>query len=302
MGDVLRTTPIIRKLRHEFPGCEITWITKFPELAAADIIVPFTSSGILSVTADRYDIAYNFDKGAEACALLTTVQAHTKKGFVLRDGRCHPIDKDAEQKFLTGIFDQVSEANMKSYVEETFDIAGLPFGGEKYIIKSPEPFHLDLPRPIVGLNTGCGTLWRSRLWPASHWKELAFLLQKAGYSVLLLGGEQEHALNTSLAKETSAHYPGHIPLGQFPSLVNECDLVISSVTLGFHIALALGKKVIVLNSIFNKNEFELYGLGRVVEPPVKGKYFTQDPREGRMDELLPTTVFEHAHFLLRGSG
>jgi hypothetical protein len=48
-----------------------------------------------------------------------------------------------------------------------------------------------LSGPIVkeiGLNTGCGGRWTSRLWPESYWISLAKRLKKAGYQPLLLGG------------------------------------------------------------------------------------------------------------------
>jgi heptosyltransferase-2 len=83
---------------------------------------------------------------------------------------------------------------------------------------------------------------------------------------LLLGGEQEHAKNLRIAKRSGARYFGHFPLGQFIGLVNRCDLVVTSVTMALHIAVGLRKKVVLFNNIFNAREFELYGLGEILEP------------------------------------
>jgi len=55
---------------------------------------------------------------------------------------------------------------------------------------------------VVGLNTGCGGRWTSRLWPETHWVTLAASLKKNGYEVVLLGGEQEHEKNLRLAKKS----------------------------------------------------------------------------------------------------
>jgi heptosyltransferase-2 len=33
-----------------------------------------------------------------------------------------------------------------------------------------------------------------------------------------------------------------------------------------HIAIALGKPLVLFNNIFNKHEFELYGKGKIIEP------------------------------------
>jgi heptosyltransferase-2 len=36
-----------------------------------------------------------------------------------------------------------------------------------------------------------------------------------------------------------------------------------------HIAIAFEKKIVLFNNIFNKHEFELYGLGKILEPEDK---------------------------------
>ena len=36
------------------------------------------------------------------------------------------------------------------------------------------------------------------------------------------------------------------------------DLVVTAVTMAMHIALGLGKKLVLFNNIFNPHEFELY--------------------------------------------
>ncbi len=43
--------------------------------------------------------------------------------------------------------------------------------------------------------------------------------------------------------------------------------------MALHIAIGLNKKTILLNNIFNKNEFEFYGNGKVIEPPIECKCY-----------------------------
>ena len=38
------------------------------------------------------------------------------------------------------------------------------------------------------------------------------------------------------------------------------------VSMALHVALGLKKKVVLFNNVFNSKEFELYGLGEIVEP------------------------------------
>jgi heptosyltransferase-2 len=118
------------------------------------------------------------------------------------------------------------------------------------------------------LNTGCGRRWVTRLWSFENWTALIKGLKKEGFGVLLLGGPDEDEKNRKLSEMTGATYLGHFPLRKFLSLVNHCDIIVTSVTMALHIAIGLEKKVVLFNNIFNRNEFELYGLGNILEPEV----------------------------------
>ncbi|MFC7668184.1 glycosyltransferase family 9 protein [Hymenobacter humi] len=122
----------------------------------------------------------------------------------------------AEHKFLTGLFDQVSQANTKPYVQEIFELCGFDFRGEEYVFDTHEDKGYDwslLPTagPRIGLNTGCGDRWTTRLWSDEKWISLIIQLQQAGYSPVLLGGEAEAARNQHLRGATGATYPGTFP-------------------------------------------------------------------------------------------
>jgi len=272
IGDVIRTTPILWRLKVDYPEARIWWLTYFPDVLSSqvDVVLPFTTQSLATLAAVQFDLLLNFDKDREACALASTLHSSAKKGFVLRDGVAHPADADAEMKFLTGIFDDLSRDNTKSYLEEIFEISGLTFSGERYILDSfaSDGYSWKLPRgkKIIGLNTGCGGRWTTRLWPDRYWIALARKLKKAGYFPLLLGGEQEHARNRRLSRESGARYFGHFPLRQFINLVDQCDLIITAVTMAMHITVGLGKKIVLFNNIFNRHEFELYTLGEIIEP------------------------------------
>lgn len=272
IGDVIRTTPLLHRLRKLYPRSAIWWLTLTPEVvpAVVDLVLPFTPASLLTLQATSFDFVFNFDKDREACALTAALQASVKKGFTLREGKPAPIDADAEHKYLTGLFDDLNRANTRSYPEELFDICGFRFEGERYILDVPpaegRPWRIPRGKGVVGLNTGCGGRWISRLWPETSWVRLARMLKKAGYVPLLLGGEQEHARNRRIAARSGARYPGHFPLRRFITLVNQCDLVVTAVTMAMHITIGLGKKIVLFNNIFNRHEFELYGLGTILEP------------------------------------
>ena len=230
----------------------------------------FEFKNILFIKSTHFNLLYNLDKDVEACALANQISADIKKGFRLERGRCVPIDKDAQDKWLTGLFDDINLANQKSYLQETFEICGFQFKGERYILEvDEEAWNIPESHPLIGLNTGYGERWSTRLWPLEYWAELAKKLKERGFGVLLLGGEGEDEKNRWIAHESGSTYLGHFPLKSFFTLMNQCDLIVTAVSMALHIAIALNKKLVLFNNIFNRNEFELYGLGEIIEPEVK---------------------------------
>ncbi|GAC1373932.1 MAG: lipopolysaccharide heptosyltransferase I [Hymenobacter sp.] len=276
IGDVIRTTPLLRRLRQEWPGCAITWLTHTPAIlpqGEIDEILKFDFASALHLQARRFDVVINLDKEKEACALLNTIEADEKFGYALRphDGVAWPQNALAEHKYLTGLFDQVSQANTKPYVQEIFELCGFDFRGEEYVFDTHDDkgydWHQLLPaRPRIGLNTGCGDRWTTRLWSDKKWIALISRLQQAGYAPVLLGGEAEDARNRSLHAATGAAYLGTFPLPQFINLMHQMDGIVTQVTMAMHISIALRKPTILMNNIFNPHEFDLYGRGQLVQP------------------------------------
>ncbi len=304
LGDVIRTTPLIHKLKAEYPDARIWWVTLSPEIIpkVVDVVLPLDAEHFPSLQVTHFDIIYNLDKDSEACGLMASLSANVKKGYTLINGKPAPIDGDAVPKFMTGVFDDLNKANTKSYPEEIFEICGFSFGGEKYILdldRSSYTWELPKKKKIIGLNTGCGGRWVSRLWAEKNWVALAKKLKNAGYVPLLLGGEQEHEKNKRIAKKSGATYPGYFPLKQFISLVDQCDLVVTAVTMAMHITIALNKKIVLFNNIFNRNEFELYGLGEILEPEFNCPcYFAPVCPNNCMQYLYVDRVFKTVKNLL----
>jgi heptosyltransferase-2 len=307
-GDVIRTTPLLHPLKRDYPHHVLSWVTHSPELlpGLVDDPLPFTAASVTWLRNTDFDLVVNLDKDREACALAHEVTAARKVGFILGgDGLCFPLDSGpAQQKYLTGLFDDVNQACQKSYLEEIFAICGYTFSGEEYILDRPQSVpEFDLPtgKARIGLNTGCGGRWPSRLWPEPYWRELAQSLQIDGYAVVLLGGPLEEDKNRRLAAATGATYPGHFDLKTFIGLVDACDLVVTAVTMAMHITLGLGKKLLLFNNIFNPHEFELYDRGRIVAPEQECTCFFSPRCHNEnfcMETLQPESVRQSVRELL----
>jgi ADP-heptose:LPS heptosyltransferase len=299
-GDVIRTTPLLRKLREESPQAEIVWLTRYPEFVPSgwvDRVFDWRFEHLMWLQRRSFDLAINLDKDAEALAFISGVQATQTMGFMPdRFGKCRPVDAHATPKWLTGLFDDVSAQNRMSYPQEVFAICHREFTGEKYILDLPDPapnFDLPIDRRIVGLNTGCGGRWTTRLWGRDNWIRLAKLIWTHGDRPLLLGGPDEDVLNREIAANSPSAYLGTFPLKDFMHLVNRTSAVVTSVTMAMHLAIGLEKPLILLNNIFNRYEFELYGKGEILEPDKLCLccYRSECPEEC-LATITPEQVFE----------
>ncbi len=306
-GDVIRTTPLLDPLMKQYPQHALTWVTDFPELVPSVVgdRLAMNPENLLWLRQTHFDLVINLDKDRQACALAAEVRCDQRIGFTLaKDGLCKPVvdgvseamAQAVKNKFLTGLFDDVNQACTLTYPDEIFQICGYEFTGQPYVLDRPAPRpNFDLPEQgtIIGLNTGAGGRWTSRLWPELYWEELAVKLKKDGYEVLLLGGPQEDARNKRLAHAAKVHYLGHFNLPTFIGLMDRCDLVVTAVTMAMHITLGLGKKLVLFNNIFNPHEFELYGQGVLLKPQQDCTCFFQ-PRCNNelfcMETLEPDTV------------
>ncbi|MEO8223231.1 MAG: glycosyltransferase family 9 protein [Gammaproteobacteria bacterium] len=308
MGDVIRTTPLVSRYSELYPDARFTWVTLYPDILPKDRIhevLPLGVETVLYVSNSDWDIAINLDKEKAACALLKMVSAREKYGYILRDGVAQPVNDLAHHKFRTGLFDDDSRRNTQSYCSEIFGICGLEYRGESYLLdrQAWQGYDWDIPRdkPVIGLNTGCGDRWPTRLWSVERWVELVQRCASAGLHPLLLGGASEHERNLAIQARSGASYPGHYPLAQFISLLDQCDLLVTQVTMSLHLGLGLGKKIVLMNNIFNPHEFDLFGRGTIVMPPRSCDcYYRGQCIHGTscMESLGAETVFDCVMVLL----
>ena len=278
LGDVIRSTALLVKYRKLYPNAHITWLTHSPDIlphdGSIDTIGKFEYKSIFPLLSQEFDIAINLDKDIEACALLSSVKAKKKYGFTLKDGHIAGCNAAADRKIVTGLFDEDSQKNTLSYPQEIFDICELKFEKEEPVLNVNKTLvkkwsvlqQKAAGKKIIGLNTGCGKRWLTRLWPDSYWQELVDNLQKGGYFPILLGGTDEDAKNRNFAEQTGAYYPGTFSLEEFISLTANCDLIVTAVSMMMHIAIGLKRPLVLFNNIFNRHEFEMYERGTIVEP------------------------------------
>jgi ADP-heptose:LPS heptosyltransferase len=326
LGDVLRTTPLLRALREKDPACQITWLTEsnvipmLQGISEIDRLLPYTQEAALQLEMESFDEIYCFDKEPKATALAMKIQADRKVGFGMnRLGKVVPLNKESEYTFKLGISDNLKfRTNAKTYPELIFECASLPYSTPQEYILPDLSSEIDEAREIlfahgvrpddlkIGLNTGAGDIFATKKWAEAGYASLANRLAKEfGAKVLLLGGPGEVDRNHRIA--SAAQYPltntgNDNPIRKFAGIVGNCSLVITGDTLAMHIAIGLKVPVLVMLGPTCHQEIELYGRGAkiVTDLACSPCYLSVCPKPVTcMDAISVDTVFQAAAALLR---
>jgi len=133
-------------------------------------------------------------------------------------------------------------------------------------------------QPTLGINVGAGHVFANKMWPAPRIVEMIRRVreQLPRVQVVLLGGPDERpTINAILARLRALDTPnGVIDSGtdhdeaSFVALVDACDVVFSGDTMAMHVAIALGKSVVVFFGPTCEQEIEVFGNGRKLTAPV----------------------------------
>jgi len=319
VGDVLRTTSLLEGLKAKYPSSFITWLTD-PESAELlrfsrpiDVLLPYSLESIVRLMAERPDIVICLDKEPRATALASQIDAEEKYGFAWSpEGVLMPENELANYVFRLGYDDELKfRRNEKTYQEMIFEVCGLAYERSyEYALDLPEGVsrkartfinELGVERNdvVVGLNTGAGAVFATKVWPEEHFVVLAgHLRQRLGVVPMLLGGPLEVERNKRIAEECRGVAIdagcGH-SLTDFAGLVACCDLVVSADTLAMHLAMAAQRPVVVLMGPTCAAEIELYGRGTKISADVPcAPCYRQTCDEGHvcMKGISPEDVFD----------
>ena len=103
MGDVLRTTSILKPLKNKYKDAHLTWCTREESREIlrndyVDEIIIYEEDAFLRITCEKYDLVINLDSSKISSALCSVARGTLKQGFILNDkGVVIPLSDLAEQ-------------------------------------------------------------------------------------------------------------------------------------------------------------------------------------------------------------
>lgn len=291
LGDVLRTSFLLKGLKKKYEGCSISWLTskRAKELLINNPLIDKIYTLDEDLSDEKFDLVLSLDEEKEAGQIATDLKKDKLIGVCIEDEKIVYTDNSSDW-FGMGLFrpeskggieeaNRLKKSNKKTFQEIMGKIVGVNYGNEKPMLVLSEndlKFGKEFVKNhgindneiVIGLNTGAGKRWKLKKWSVDKTVELADLLNnELNAKVILLGGEQERERNKKiirLSKGDIIDSGTENTLREFISIINRCTLIVSSDTLALHIGTALNKKVIVLIGPTSAAEIELFGSGEKI--------------------------------------
>jgi heptosyltransferase-2 len=267
-GDVVRTTPLIRRLNGQ-----ITWLTEGKNIVLLeglnDSLRCFSWEGRESALDTRYDLAINLEDTLDVGQFLKAVRcgeifgAYVDSGGSLRyteNSRCW-FDLSLISSYGRRKADHLKFLNRQTYQEMIFRGLGLRFTGETYLL--PKPIETEL-RGDVAIAAEAGSIWPMKKW--AYYSELKRQLEARGFIVNML--------------------PKRSSLLQHLSDVKNHRCLVGGDSLPMHLALGTDTPCVSLFTCTSPWEIYDYAIQKKIVSPLLEEFFY---KRG-YDELATTAI------------
>ncbi len=291
-GDVIRTTSILPGLKEKYRNPDIFWVTKeYPAQLLNNnqfihqVVLIDKNEEIEKLKKEEFDLVISLDEDQESCKLASEIKSKEIIGAYIKNNE-RVYTKNSSEWFDMGLIsiygkekaDQLKKQNKKTYQEIICNI--LKIKNSKPILNLSEEslkFAENFKKSnnignnlIIGLNTSAGKRWQLKKLSAEKTIELAKKInQKFKATILLFGGPEEKERNKKIKqalKEKIIDTGTGNSLLELASLINLCNILITSDSLALNIGVALNKNVIAFFGPTSYNEIDIYDKGKKLFP------------------------------------
>lgn len=273
-GDVVRTTPLLRRLSGQ-----ITWVTA----AKNAVLVEGGASNLRCVSWENrnlipdieYDLVINLEDTLDVGFYLQTVKSKQRFGAYVGANNALCYTDDSRGWFDLSLIsrygreeaDWLKLLNRRTYQDLLFAGLGYQFSGETYLL--PTPLETGLAGDVA-ISAEAGPVWPMKNW--AYYAELKRELEASGLTVNVLG------------KRASL-------------LEHLCDVrnhrcLVGGDSLPMHLALGTGTRCVTIFNCTSPWEIHDYGIQKKIISPLLAQFFYQrnfDPRATTavsLDEVL----------------
>jgi heptosyltransferase II len=249
LGDVLRTTPVLLAIKEVHANSKITWL--IDERARAlvenndliDRVLIWDSFVGFQLMAEKFDMVINLEKIAGLCALANHINAWKKYGFRFDEtlGSYHFFD-GAEYAMQLCTIGEAKLTNEKVWQQVLIEMIGCKWKEQPYSLG-----YRPRAKPIydIGFNHQVGAKFPGKAWSNDKWEELEKCVSKKNLSV--------------------SWQQGLANLHEYMEWIASCKMIVSSDSLGLHLALAFGIPVVGLFGVTSAKEVHFYGNSSAIQ-------------------------------------
>lgn len=252
LGDVMRCTVVLEALKSKYESVHITWLVApeaFPLVAEnpyINRILVWDEFVSFALMREQFDMVVNLEKINGVCALADMIQAWEKVGFRfdVRSGEYGAYEKSLVA--TSYIQSKTSgDKNHNIWQKVLVEMVGCEWSGQEYSLGyQPKPkLAYD-----VGFNYNVGSKWPTKAMDKERWEILAKRLEAQNIRCSWQQGMKN--------------------LYEYMDWIAGCKVLVSSDSLGVHLALAMKKKVVVLFGATSGEEIYYYGRGVSIYPKI----------------------------------
>jgi len=262
-GDVVRTTPILRRLSGQ-----VTWLTAGKNSA----LIEGLSKNVRCILWDErhlipdieFDLIISLEDTLEIASFLQGIKCKQRFGAYvgINDTLCYTddsrewFDMSLISRFGRKEADRRKLLNRRTYQELIFEGLGWRFGGEKYLL--PEPIEAEVAGDVA-ISMECGPVWPMKHW--AYYNELKSELESRGFTVNVLGKRG------SLLEHLSD--------------VSNHRCLVGGDSLPMHLALGTGTRCVSIFNCTSPWEIYDYGLQQKIISPLLEQFFYQRTCDAR---------------------
>lgn len=270
MGDVILTTPAVRRLREAYPAAEIVYLTEaaFAPLLAhnphVDEVIAFSAQWshaqqiqfYRQLRRRRFDLALDLFGNPRTALMTWMTGAKVRIGGDFRGrGKMYNFRVPPPNSDLSAI-----DFHLRS-----LQLLGLEATGKHTeIFLTPDERlwaqsflflqNIDPAKPVVALHPGA--TWPNKRWPEKHFAEVSNNLQKNGVQVIVTQGPGEVGIVQEVKRlSPAATILPQLSLREIAAIQNQCKTVVANDCGIMHLAVAVGTPTI---GLFGPSQKEIW--------------------------------------------
>ena len=275
-GDVVRTTPLLRRL-----GGQITWLTGAKNTVLLERLhnnlCCFSWEDREKTLNQHYDLAINLEDTLDVAQFLKTVQCDKIFGAYADSSNSLCYTENSRRWFDLSLIssygrreaDRLKFLNRATYQEMIFNGLGLDFAGEQYLL--PEPIETGLSGDVA-IASEAGHVWPMKKW--AYYAELKEALEGRGLTVNIL--PERRSVLEHLAD------------------VRNHGCLVGGDSLPMHFALGTRTACVNLFTCTSPWEIYDYGVQKKIVSPLLEEFFYKRENDNRATKAISIAEVEHA--------